>query len=64
MTEIAVDAQELLSADCRRTLPEPLNLVKRAPRPRLIGWLLLRLWQKDRQNHECDEPLAREAQKP
>src|SRR6516164_2792971 len=22
------------------------------------------LWQKDRENHQCDEPLAREARKP
>src|SRR5262245_30481212 len=32
--------------------------------PRLSGELLLCLWQKDRKDHECDEPLGREASKP
>src|SRR5215813_4076926 len=32
--------------------------------PRLRGELLLRLWQKDRKDHYCDEPLGRKASKP
>ena len=31
--------------------------------PRLCGELLLRLWQKDRKDHYCDEPLGRKASK-
>ena len=26
--------------------------------------ILLRLWQKEREDHECNEPLARETHKP
>src|SRR5262252_2968232 len=45
-------------------LPRPWGLRDMCQWPRLSGELLLRLWQKGRQNHERDEPFAREAQKP
>jgi hypothetical protein len=42
--------EEIAANSCLKAMP-------------LSGELLLRLWQKERENQECDEPLGREARK-